>query len=200
VTLVIATQNIHKVQEIKAILGEFIWGIKALPEIDKNLTITEDGTTFEDNAKKKAVFVMEKFGYITLGEDTGLVVDALNGRPGVYSARYAGEKSTYQQNVEKLLVELKDIPLSDRKARFRCVCALAFPKDFEVKIKIFEGVCEGHIIDKPTGSGGFGYDPIFVPVGYSKTFAELSSEEKNRISHRSKAIRQVKLYLTNLRI
>lgn len=199
-TLVIATQNIHKVQEIRAILQNFNWEIKALSEIDKSFEVIEDGLTFADNARKKALLVMEKFGHITLGEDTGLEVDALNGRPGVFSARYAGAKSTYKQNVDKLLFELRVIAKTKRTARFRCVCALAFPKTYKKPIVIFEGVCEGYITDKPSGTGGFGYDPVFIPKGYSKTFAELSPEEKNKMSHRGKALDRVRRFLIALEI
>lgn len=194
-TLLLATQNIHKVQEMRAILSDWQWHLKALSELNPNYTVIEDGMTFEENARKKAEQVMQDFGYICLGEDTGLEVDILNGYPGVYSARYAGGKATYQQNVEKLLYELKDIPYQKRTARFRCVCALAFPVQFKIPIKVFEGVCEGRIIDKPKGRAGFGYDPIFIPHGYNQTFAELSSEEKNKISHRAKALQHVRQFL-----
>jgi len=195
VTLVLATQNIHKVQEMRSILSDWIWHLKALSELNPNFEIIEDGMTFEENARKKAEHVMQEFGYICLGEDTGLEVDALNGQPGVYSARYAGDKATYQQNVEKLLSALKDTPNQNRTARFRCVCALAFPVQYALPAKIFEGICEGMIIEKPKGDAGFGYDPVFVPRGYTQTFAELTAEQKNKISHRAKALQQVRQFL-----
>jgi XTP/dITP diphosphohydrolase len=200
VKLVLATNNPHKVQEIKAILHNLAWELISLSELHQNLVITEDGLTFEENARKKAETVMRQTGLISMGEDTGLEVDVLNGQPGIYSARFAGEKATYQQNVEKLLTLLKDVSLPNRTARFRCVCALAFPQSFNRKIQIFEGICKGKIIDKPHGQEGFGYDPIFVPDGFDKTFAELSQEEKNKISHRGKALSKVKKYLLKLNI
>lgn len=194
--LIIATQNIHKVQEIRAILNNWNWEIRALSDINPNLIIIEDGVTYEENARKKAERVLREFDWITLGEDTGLEVDALDGRPGVYSARYAGDNASYQDNIQKLLSEMRNISLENRTARFRCVCALAFSLGYRRPTQIFEGICQGFIIDKPRGNGGFGYDPIFVPQGYDKTFAELASEEKNRISHRGKALQKVKSFLS----
>lgn len=193
--LIIATRNVHKLKEITTILGNIRWEIIALSELDLNFEIIEDGKTFKENARKKAESVMEKFGYITLGEDTGLEVDVLNGQPGIYSARYAGQKATYEQNRIKLLNALKNVPILKRTARFRCTCALAFPKSFNKTIEVFESICEGHIAEQPSGTGGFGYDSIFIPQGYNKTFAELLPEEKNKISHRGKALKKVRTFL-----
>jgi len=200
VKLIIATQNIHKLEEIRTILGNIIWELTPLSELDSDFEVNEDGKTFEENARKKAVSVMEKFGYITLGEDTGLEIDVLNGQPGIYSARYAGQKATYEQNRIKLLNALKNVPILKRTARFRCICALAFPKSFNKTIKVFEGICEGHITVNASGTSGFGYDPIFIPKSYNKTFAELLPEEKNKISHRGKVLHKVKLFLETLRL
>lgn len=198
--LVLATNNPHKVAEIKAILGNLDWELMSLIELYKNLEITEDGLTFEENARKKAEMVCEYTKMISLGEDTGLEVEALNGQPGVYSARFAGEKATYEQNVQKLLNLLKGVPKPNRTARFICVCALASPKSFKRNTEIFEGICDGQIIEELHGKGGFGYDPVFMPNGYDKTFAELVSEEKNRISHRAQALIKVKEYLEHMQI
>lgn len=193
--LVVATRNINKLEEIQTILDVTDCEIIALSEIDRSFEIVEDGKTLEENAQKKAVIVMEKFGFITLGEDTGLEVAVLKGQPGIYSARYAGPDATYEQNRVKLLKALKSVPDAKRTARFRCVCVLAFPKIFNRTIEIFEGICEGKITEKPFGTGGFGYDPIFIPRGYNKTFAELSPDEKNKISHRGKVLQKVKVFL-----
>lgn len=197
--LIIATRNKHKLEEIRTILGNIIWELTPLSELDPDFEVIEDGKTFEENARKKAVSVMEKFGYITLGEDTGLEIDVLNGQPGIYSARYAGQKATYEQNRIKLLNALKNVPILKRTARFRCICALAFPKSFNKTIEVFEGICEGHIAVNASGTGGFGYDPIFIPKGYNKTFAELQPEEKNKISHRAQALIKVKEYLEHIK-
>jgi XTP/dITP diphosphohydrolase len=195
VKLILATKNRHKVSEIKSILKIKDLEIVTLMDINPDFEIIEDGQTFEDNAKKKAESVMHEFGFITLGEDTGLEVDALNGRPGVFSARYAGDKASYEQSVIKLLDELKGVPIEQRTARFRCVCAIAVP---EKKTEVVVGICKGQIICEPRGESGFGYDPVFVPDGYDKTFAELSSEEKNKISHRGRALAKVVKFLETI--
>ncbi len=194
--LLIASRNSDKIKEIKMIINRLDWEILSLSEIAPDLEIIEDGKTLEENARKKAEIVMAKFGLITLGEDTGLEVDALQGQPGIYSARFAGEKATYQENVKKLLELLNGI--KNRTARFRCVCALAFPNSFNIPTQIFEGICQGVIIEIPKGNSGFGYDPVFMPEGYEKTFAELPIEEKNKISHRAKALLKVKEFLQKI--
>lgn len=151
--------------------------------------VEEDLPTLEGNALKKARYVFQQTGIPSLSDDTGLEVDALNGRPGVYSARYSGENATYQENVLKLLSELKG--KQERGARFRTVVALVM----DTGERTFEGFVEGEITTEQTGDGGFGYDPVFKPTGYSETFAELDSLEKNRISHRGKAIQSFVSFL-----
>jgi len=200
VKLVLATNNPHKVSEIKAILADTNWQVIPLTDLHKDFNIIEDGLTFKANARKKAEVVMLKTGIISLGEDTGLEVDVLNGQPGVYSARFAGEKATYEQNVEKLLKLLIDVKKPNRIARFRCVCALTFPTSYNRTTEIFEGVCEGQIIEDARGHGGFGYDPVFVPDEYEQTFAELPEQVKNKISHRARALEKVRKFLRQIRI
>jgi len=153
--------------------------------------VEEDHPTLEGNALKKARYVYEATGLPALSDDTGLEVDALSGRPGVYSARYAGEDATYQDNLEKLLEELAGVAPKDRKAQFRTVAALVSGDDTHT----FEGVCRGVILSKPRGDKGFGYDPVFQPEGYNQTFAELDPGVKNEISHRGRAIKKLRNFL-----
>jgi XTP/dITP diphosphohydrolase len=176
--LVFATNNKHKLEEIRHIAGEhFI--IRSLSEIDCFDDIPETADTLEGNALLKAAFVKEKYGFDCFADDTGLEVDALNGRPGVYSARYAGEGHDFIANMQKLLEELQDI--DNRSAKFRTVIALIV----NGKQYLFDGQIDGWIINEMRGKKGFGYDPIFVPDGYDITFAEMSTEQKNLISHRA---------------
>ncbi len=182
--LVLATQNAHKIEELKQILNPM--GIEVLstqdfPDLED---VEEDEPTLSGNALKKARYVAAETNLPALSDDTGLEVKALNGAPGVYSARYAGEEATYQDNVDKLLVEL--IGKTSRDAQFRTVVALVT----EEEEFTFEGVCTGEIISDPKGDKGFGYDPVFVPTGYSQTFAELDAAIKNEISHRGKAVQK----------
>ncbi len=183
--LVIATKNRNKLEEIRQILagtGLRVLGsadIQALPDV------VEDGLTFEENARKKALTIAKLTGRLTLADDSGLVVDALNGRPGVLSARYSGENATPAENNQKLLEELKDIPMKKRTARFVCVMALARPSG---KVSVVEGRAEGLITSELRGREGFGYDPLFLVPEKGKTFAEMTSTEKNRISHRAVAL------------
>ncbi len=186
--LVFATNNRHKLDEV----GEVLKGhleILSLKEIDCFDDIPETADTLEGNALLKAEHIYNKYGYDCFADDTGLEVEALNGRPGVYSARYAGEDQNSERNIARLLEELKD--KENRKARFRTVVALIE----EGKVSYFEGKIEGRIIDTPRGTTGFGYDPVFVPDGYSQTFAELGSGVKNKISHRALAIQALIKYL-----
>jgi len=181
--LVIATRNAHKLEEIQAIFdfeGLEVTSAFDYPEIPD---VVEDGDTFEANAIKKAVEIAKATGCWTMADDSGLEVDELGGAPGVYSARYAGEPCSYPANNEKLLRELAD--KKDRSARFRTVVALSDPGG---SVQTVTGECPGVIIEELRGTNGFGYDPLFVPDGHSKTFAELDSEEKNRISHRACAL------------
>lgn len=183
--IVLATRNQNKVEELQELLKDLDIRILSATDFPELKEVEEDGDTLEDNALKKAHYVAKITNLPALADDTGLEVDALDGRPGVYSARYAGENVTYQDNVKKLLYELKDVTdLERRNAQFRTV--IAFVNDNQEYL--FEGGCKGKILDIQRGTGGFGYDPVFQPDGYDQTFAELSMEEKNKISHRGKAV------------
>ncbi len=180
-TLIIATHNKHKLQEIQGML-QGLFEVKGLTDIGCTDEIPETGTELQENAWQKASFVKEHFGYDCFADDTGLEVEALNGAPGVYSARYAGEHCSFDDNVEKMLREMEG--KTNRKARFRTVIALIMNNE----TYYFEGIVDGEILTERHGSEGFGYDPIFRPEGYEKSFAELTLEEKNRISHRGRAV------------
>lgn len=177
-----ATNNKKKIEEVKAALGDGI-EIVSLQDIGCHEELPETGDTLEHNAFQKAQYVKDHFGVDCFADDTGLEVDALEGEPGVYSGRYAGEPRSDERNIDLLLKNLGDASI--RTARFKTVIALLLDKE---KYK-FEGIAEGEILSERVGSGGFGYDPIFRPTGFSKTFAELSLAEKNEISHRGKAVR-----------
>ena len=185
--LLLATRNAHKTREIQEILGpDFeLRDLTAYPEISE---IVERGKSFEENAKLKAIAVSKELPGLIIADDSGLEVEALDGAPGIYSARYAGKNATDEQNVKKLLSELAGTGAKtrQRKARFRCVIALVRAGKL---LATFNGAADGTIVDRPRGSYGFGYDPIFVPNGFEQTFAELPAKVKNRISHRAKAIR-----------
>lgn len=185
--LIFATNNKHKKEEVSKLIPEY--EVLSLSEIGIFEDIPETGETLEENALIKAKFVYEKTGFDCFADDTGLEVEALNGRPGVFSARYAGEPVDPQANIDKLLAELTDF--SNRKARFRTVVAL-----IQNGAPIFiEGIVNGTIIECQTGTSGFGYDPVFIPDGFAKTFAQMTLEEKNKISHRGKAIRKLVEFL-----
>lgn len=181
---VIATRNAHKLEEIHDIFDFQNLEVLSAFDFPHVPDVVEDGETLEANAKKKAVEVALATGCWSLADDSGLEVVALNGAPGVYSARYAGEHCSYAGNNAKLLEEMAG--KTDRSARFRTVIALSSP---DGKVETVEGECPGTIIEELRGSNGFGYDPLFIPDGYAETFAELSSEVKNRISHRANALR-----------
>lgn len=185
--LVIASNNPDKVAEIKDLLEEKLdQGIEVLPRPAELSETVEDGDTLEYNAIKKATEVAQFTGLPAVADDTGLFVDALDGAPGVYSARYAGENVTYQDNVNKLLAELEGVAHEKRTARFRTIVAYVEPGE---EPATFEGVVEGHIATAECGDNGFGYDPVFVPVETDgKSFAEISSDEKKAISHRARAL------------
>ena len=191
IKIIFATRNPGKVQEIKAILSDLPLDIKSLLDIPHLSEVIEDGKTLEENALKKAREIFKATGLPTLSDDTGLEVFHLGMKPGVYSARYAGEHVRYEDNYRKLLRELEGVDVAQRRAQFRCVAAFV-GQDLE---KTTEGICTGVIINRPRGSGGFGYDPVFVPEGYNETFAELSTDIKNQISHRAKAFLQMKNFL-----
>ena len=182
--IVFATNNQHKLDEIRKITEGKI-EILSLSDIGSNDEIEETGNTLEENALVKARFIKNKYGYDCFAEDAGLEVEALGNAPGVYSARYAGDACRDEDNIKKLLDNLKGI--ANRKARFRTVIALLMNNEEY----FFEGEIKGHIIDEKRGFAGFGYDPIFVPEGYDQTFAELGEEIKNRISHRSIATQKL---------
>ncbi len=183
--LVIATRNAHKLEEIRAIFNFQNLDVMSAFDFPDIPDVVEDGETLEANAIKKAVEIAKATGCWALADDSGLEVDALDGAPGVYSARYAGEQCSYEANNEKLLRELAG--RDDRSARFRTVIALSDPGG---SVQTVAGECPGVIIEELRGANGFGYDPLFVPDGYTETFAELDSDVKNRISHRARALQE----------
>jgi len=182
--LVFATNNAHKLQEIRDILGDAV-EVVSLSDIGCHDDIPETSNTLEGNALQKAQYIYDRYGMDVFADDTGLEVEALDGRPGVYSARYAGEGHDSEANMSKLLGELEGI--DNRKARFRTVIALIQGG----KTHLFDGIVEGSIIRERRGGEGFGYDPIFQPDGYDKTFAELGEDIKNHISHRARATQKL---------
>lgn len=184
--LLLATRNQHKKQELAAMLEGLGIEVLTLDEVPELPEVEEDGDTFQENAKKKAAVTARASGYTCLADDSGLEVRALNGRPGVYSARFAGPQADDRMNNEKLVELLKERDTS-KAARFVCVIAIADPSG---QIQVVEGECPGTITLEARGSEGFGYDPLFIPDGYQQTFAELGSEEKNQISHRGHALKK----------
>jgi len=189
--LLLATRNRGKIKEIVPLLDGIVKNIISLADIDEPLHVEETGETFEKNAILKAESLFKQTGIVTLADDSGLEVDALGGQPGVLSARFAGESAADAENNEKLLNLMHHVPLGERRGRFRCVMALAVPDG----TRTFEGVVEGEIALKPAGIHGFGYDPIFIPDGYDKTFAELGNGIKSGISHRTRALEKVIKFL-----
>lgn len=182
--LLIATGNRNKLKEIRAIFNLPGLDLMSIDQVGNTPEVVEDGNSFEINALKKAVTLALTAGLWTMADDSGLEVDVLSGEPGVRSARYAGERADYRANNIKLLEAMRG--QSNRTARFRCVIALSRPNG---QAQIVEGVCEGTISEEPKGRGGFGYDPLFIPKGYSMTFAEMDPDQKNSISHRGAALR-----------
>jgi XTP/dITP diphosphohydrolase len=189
--LLLATRNPHKTREFVEILGDQ-FDVRDLSEALDLPVIEETGSTFEQNAVLKAVATSKHFPGLVLADDSGLEVDALNGAPGVFSARYAGESGTDAENIAKLLAALASSNATSPAARFRCVLALA--RRGEV-LGVFEGAVEGIIVPAPRGATGFGYDPVFQPQGFDRTFGELSAAEKNRMSHRARAIEALRTAL-----
>ena len=187
ITLVIATRNPGKTSEIRDLLKDFPVEIKNLDDFGPIPEVEEDGDTFDDNAYKKASFAAEVLGIPALADDSGLVVEALDGAPGVYSARYAGENATDEQRCSRLLNELKTE--TNRKAAFECVISIAVPGGPALT---YEGRCEGVIAEQPAGDNGFGYDPVFYYPPLKKTFAQLTREEKSRVSHRGRALGEIR--------
>ena len=189
--LVFATNNMHKLQEVQRLLPPEI-ELLTLKEIGCFEEIEETAATLEGNAQIKTDHVKQKYGYDCFADDTGLEVEALNGEPGVYSARYAGEEATFQDNVDKLLLELQD--KDQREARFRTVVSLYL----KGQQYFFEGICEGRIEEQMSGDQGFGYDPVFTPKGFDQTFAEMDMSSKGKISHRGLAIKKLVDFLKDL--
>lgn len=188
-TLVFATNNRHKLDEVQKIAGND-FHIRSLSEIGCHEEIPETADTLEGNALLKARYVKEHYGYDCFADDTGLEVEALGNVPGVYSARYAGEERNPEANIRKLVTALEGA--TNRKARFRTVIALIL----NGKEELFEGIVQGEIIPEKRGVSGFGYDPVFVPEGYTQTFAEMGNETKNTISHRAEAVKKLEAYLS----
>ncbi len=195
--IILATGNKHKVAEITDILKDLNIQIKPMTDFDKYPEVVEDGKTLQDNAIKKATEVAKYFHSWAIADDTGLEVHYLNGAPGVYSSRYAGEHCTYDDNNQKLLKALEGVQPENRQAQFRCVIALSDPEG-NVKI-IAEGKIKGYIAENLSGITGFGYDPLFYVPKYEKTFAELGEEIKNKISHRALALAEFKVRLANFK-
>lgn len=190
-TLIFATNNKNKLDEVKKILPSTIH-LKSLDDINCKEEIKETGTTLEENARIKSKFIADKYSVNCFSDDTGLEVAALGGKPGVYSARFAGEEADSEKNMQKLLQDLSGI--SNRKAQFRTVISLILNK----KEYQFEGVCKGEILFEKQGEKGFGYDPIFKPSGYDVSFAQMTKEQKGKISHRGIAIKRLTDFLSNL--
>ncbi len=191
--VVAASRNRHKIEEIDAITKKFGMHIISRDEAGvPDIEITEDGQTFEDNSLKKAREIMKLCGQITIADDSGLMVDCLDGAPGVYSARFAGEDGNDEKNNQKLLMLLEGVPEEKRTAEFVSVITMVYP---DGNIITARGECRGRIITEPAGDNGFGYDPLFVPDGYDRTFAQLTAEEKNSVSHRAAALEKLKKLL-----
>ena len=190
--LILATKNKDKVAELSVLLKPLGISVLSATDFPELPDVEEDGDTLEANALKKAKTIAQITGKATLADDSGLFVDALSGAPGVYSARYAGEQAVYQDNVNKLLSELQKNGSFPHTARFKTMIAFVNGDNHEF---FFEGICEGQIIAEQRGSKGFGYDPVFIPDGFKETFAELTSEIKNSISHRAKAIQKFVLFI-----
>jgi XTP/dITP diphosphohydrolase len=186
--IVFASNNINKIKEIKRLLPSEI-EILSLQDIGCNEDIPETASTIEGNAKLKADYITQKYGYDCFADDSGLEVDALHGEPGVFSARYAGEPKNDKNNISKLLLNLKN--KINRKANFKTVICL----NIDGKQHLFTGIVNGSITESELGENGFGYDPIFIPDGYDKTFAQMKMDEKSKISHRGKAVEQLIAFL-----
>jgi XTP/dITP diphosphohydrolase len=193
-TIVLATRNEGKVKEFRKILEKADIDLRSLNDFGPIPEAVEDGETFDENAYKKAHFTAKVLGLPAISDDSGLVVEALNGEPGVYSARYAGEKAIDQDNIDKLLREMEGV--KNRKAAFECVISIAVPSGPALT---YEGRCEGEITTEPKGDDGFGYDPVFFSPELGKTFAESGLDEKNEISHRGRALKEVAAELDKIK-
>lgn len=190
--LLVATRNNGKLKEIQRLLSDTGIVVKGLDECGDLPDVVEDGDTFAANAQKKAATMAHLTGYVTLADDSGLAVDALDGRPGIYSARYAGDGASDADNNRKLLGEMAAVAVKHRQAAFHCVLALCTP---EGDCQLFEGRLDGIILEQARGDGGFGYDPLFLVPEYGRTLAELPLDIKNRISHRGRAFQLLGAYL-----
>ncbi len=193
--LLIGSGNQDKARELAHLLEGLPWDVKSLPDFPPVSEPEEDGTTFKENAIKKARYYGEHFGVACVADDSGLEVDALEGAPGIFSARYAGAGCTYADNNEKLLGALENYPWHERTARFVCCAALILPGSDP---HVVRGTVEGHIAMECFGANGFGYDPLFVPEGHARTFGEMSAEEKHKLSHRGRAFSAIRAYLESL--
>ncbi|MDQ0215422.1 XTP/dITP diphosphohydrolase [Oikeobacillus pervagus] len=191
--VIIATKNQGKAKEFIQMFEPFSVQVKTLLDFPEFPDIAETGETFEENAQLKAKAVAESMQSVAIADDSGLIVDALDGRPGVYSARYAGLDKNDEANIDKVLKELQGIPFENRTARFYCALAIAMPNG---KVNTVSGACEGYILSERRGESGFGYDPIFYVRHFGKTFAELSPSEKNSISHRGQALKELEKKIT----
>jgi XTP/dITP diphosphohydrolase len=194
--VIVATRNRGKLREIRSVLQGLRFRVRGLTDFEDIPGVEEDGKSFAENGLKKARFYSRLFGKLTIADDSGLEVDALNGNPGIYSARYAGMEASDQENRKKLLKELEGVPVSKRGAAFKCVMAMVSPDGREA---VTEGTCRGRIGFKEVGKRGFGYDPIFFLPRHGKTMAQLTLDEKNRISHRGKALRKLRKILNTFR-
>lgn len=193
--VLIATNNKGKAKDFEALFNPLSISVKTLNDLEKDIDVEETGTTFEENAILKAEQVSKLLGVVVIADDSGLEVDALDGAPGVYSARYAGLEKNDEANIDKVLKELTGVADEERTARFRCVLAVAGP---DMETVTFSGSCEGFILHERKGANGFGYDPIFYTPIKKRALAELSADEKGEISHRGAALNQLKEHLPNL--
>lgn len=188
--VVVATKNVGKVREFAELFERFDLEVKSLHDFPHIEEVEETGETFEENALLKADSLCKQLNSIVIADDSGLIIDALNGNPGVRSARYAGEQKDDQENIDKVLIELDGVPMEKRTARFYCALAVTFPGENKEPV-IVNGTCEGKILEQRRGENGFGYDPIFYVEEYKRAMAELTSDEKNEISHRGRALRKL---------
>lgn len=197
-TLIVATGNAHKVEEFDQLLVDCGLEVASAKVCGGMPDVVEDGDSFAANARLKALALRASASADSwiVSDDSGLEVDALGGAPGIYSARYAGDGADDRANLEKLLTELKNVPAAERTARFRCVLCLI---DDAGKERFFEGTCEGRIATEPTGSAGFGYDPVFIPKGYTQSFGELGDAVKSELSHRALAVVELRKFLVSPR-
>ncbi len=190
--LVLASRNTGKLNELRSLLDHLPIQVLSLDDISLEEEVVEDAETYEGNAAKKALSAAKASGRLAIADDSGLEIDALEGRPGPQSARFGGPGLSDHDRTLRVLELIKDVPDDRRGAAFRCVVSIATPRGV---LKTVEGICRGVIVRNPRGGGGFGYDPVFVPADYNKTFAELSPDIKNRISHRAKALEKAALFL-----